>query len=303
MPAPGRFAIACWGPSGDFSCACLGACPRSVPGRIARGMSTPAFRGVGAPAACSKRDRNRASPGRGSVLEIDDVRVERPGFVLHLARQRLDAGSLLTIVGPSGGGKSTLLRALLGLEPRASVRGLRWKGRDLHGLPPHRRPFAWMPQDLGLWPHLDALEHLAFARSRGARLRAVDEDHELLRQLGIGHRAHARPSSLSAGERQRLAFARVMAQQPQWAVLDEPFSHLDPVLAEELGHAFFAIARERGMGLVLVSHHIGRHQRSSLQADPFWVIENGGVTQCGGWQDIARAPATPWIERFVDLHH
>jgi ABC-type Fe3+/spermidine/putrescine transport system ATPase subunit len=237
------------------------------------------------------------------VLEIDELRVRRPGFVLELARQRLASGSRLTIIGPSGGGKSTLLRALLGLDAAAQVQGLRWQGADLVEQPVHLRPFGWLPQDLGLWPHLKAIEHVAFARTRGRQVRAAVEDEALLAQLGIGHRAQALPAQMSGGERQRLAFARVIAQQPAWAVLDEPFSNLDPVIADELGNAFFALARERGMGLIQVTHQVGRHQRTGSKEEPFWVIEAGRLTQSGRWDELQHQPATPWITRFVALQH
>ncbi|MBL8350370.1 MAG: ATP-binding cassette domain-containing protein [Burkholderiaceae bacterium] len=237
------------------------------------------------------------------MLEIDELCVRRPGFALHLADRRLAAGTRLTIIGPSGGGKSTLLRGLLGLEPSVRLRGLRWLGADLAALPVHRRPFGWLPQELGLWPQLKAIEHVAFARTRGRQLRAAAEDETLLHELGIGHRARALPAQMSGGERQRLAFARVIAQRPAWAVLDEPFSNLDPVIADELGDAFFALARERGMGLIQVTHQVGRHQRTARDDEPFWVIEAGRLTQAGRWDELQRQPATPWIERFVALQH
>jgi ABC-type glutathione transport system ATPase component len=150
---------------------------------------------------------------------------------------------------------------------------------------------------------MDALQHVAFARTRGRQARATAEDQALLAQLGIAHRARARPAQLSGGEQQRLAFARVIAQRPAWAVLDEPYSHLDLVVADELGRAFAVQARERGMGLIQVSHHVRLHERIAAQNDPYWVIENGRLAQCGTWADLASQPATPWIERFVALRH
>lgn len=237
------------------------------------------------------------------MLELEALRVQRTGFVLQLGGQRLAAGARLTIVGPSGGGKSSLLRAMLGLDPAAQVLGLRWQGVDLAPLPLHRRPFAWLPQELGLWPHLSAAAHVVFARTRGRQVVPQADDLALLAQVGIGHRAMALPAQLSGGERQRLAFARVIAQQPAWAVLDEPFANLDPVLTETLDQRFLALAKDRGMGLIQVSHQVGRHQRSSRSDEPFWVIEAGRLSQSGTWHDLQQHPATPWISRFVALQH
>jgi polar amino acid transport system ATP-binding protein len=132
-------------------------------------------------------------------------------------------------------------------------------------------------------------------RWRTWRLHADDE--ALLSEVGLAHRATALPAQLSGGERQRLAFARVMALQPAWAVLDEPFSHLDPVMATELAQSFQALAQRLGMGLIQVSHQV----RRQTDGDWFWAMENGALTQVGPWSELKTSPATPWIERFVDL--
>ena len=231
------------------------------------------------------------------MLEIDEIRVQRPGFCVRVGGVSLPAGRRLTIIGPSGCGKSTLLRAMVGLEPLAQVRGLRWQTQDISTAPPHRRPFGWLPQELGLWPHLSALGHLAFARSRGRSAQPNDDDEQLLAQVGLTPRAKALPAQLSGGERQRLAFARVMALQPAWAVLDEPFSHLDPVMAHDLAQSFQALAQRLGMGLIQVSHQVLRPDDDEW----FWALEDGALTQAGRWADFKQQPATPWIARFVAL--
>jgi ABC-type Fe3+/spermidine/putrescine transport system ATPase subunit len=231
------------------------------------------------------------------VLEIDEIRVQRAAFGVRVGSVALPAGRQLTLIGPSGCGKSTFLRALMGLEPGATVSGLRWQAKDISAEPPHRRPFGWLPQELGLWPHLSALRHLAFARSRGRSAQPGDEDEALLAEVGLLHRAKALPAELSGGERQRLAFARVMALRPAWAVLDEPFSHLDPVMASELAQSFQALAKRLGMGLIQVSHQVHR----PAATDWFWAMEDGRLTQAAPWAELTASPATPWIERFVAL--
>lgn len=231
------------------------------------------------------------------MLEIDEIRVQRPAFGVRVGGVSLPAGQKLTLIGPSGCGKSTLLRALVGLEPQAQVQGLRWQTQDISAAPPHRRPFGWLPQELGLWPHLSALQHLAFARSRGRNAQPTGEDELLLSEVGLTQRAKALPAQLSGGERQRLAFARVMALQPAWAVLDEPFSHLDPVMTSELVQTFQALAQRLSMGLIQVSHQVHR----PTDGDLFWAMENGALTQAGPWAEFKTSPATPWIARFVSL--
>jgi ABC-type Fe3+/spermidine/putrescine transport system ATPase subunit len=231
------------------------------------------------------------------VLEIDHIRVQRLDFGVQVSGLRLPAGRRVTIIGPSGCGKSTLLRALVGLEPLAQVRGLRWRAQDISTAPPYRRPFGWLPQELGLWPHLSASGHVAFARTRGRSAATSAADAQLLEQVGLGHRTKALPAQLSGGERQRLAFARVLALQPAWAVLDEPFSHLDPVMAGDLAQSFEALAQRQGMGLIQVSHQLQQPDDDSW----FWVLEAGALTQAGRWAELKQSPATPWIARFVAL--
>ncbi len=229
------------------------------------------------------------------MLEIDRLSVQRGRFQLAVKQLRLHRGQRLTVVGPSGGGKSTLLRAMVGLEEGARTDGLLWEGRDISASAPHQRPFGWLPQDLGLWPHLSAQAHVAFARTRGASVKAIEADLDVLARLGIERQAHALPGELSGGEQQRLAFARIIAMQPAWAVLDEPFSHLDPVLGHELASSFRKLASRLGMGLIQVLHHLLVPDDDEL----FWALENGQLTQAGTWAEFKHAPATPWIEKFV----
>ncbi len=231
------------------------------------------------------------------MLEIDEVSVTRAGFCLQVQGLRALPAGRVTVIGPSGGGKSTWMRAVAGLEPTAQVRGLRWNGQTLDGAAPHRRPFGWMAQDLGLWPHMRADQHVAFARSRGGKVAPSEGDMDVLKQVGLAHRAHARPGQLSGGERQRLAFARVLAGAQAWALLDEPFSQLDPVIAHDLGHAFVALAQARGLGVIQVSHHV----RQPAETETFWVIEEGRLSQAGRWSELKAAPKSPWITRFVEL--
>jgi ABC-type Fe3+/spermidine/putrescine transport system ATPase subunit len=233
------------------------------------------------------------------LLELDQVEVQRPGFSMQARGLRLAAAERVTLIGPSGGGKSTLLRALVGLEPQAKVCGLRWQSQDIARLPPHQRPFGWLPQELGLWPHMRASAHVAFARTRACSIEPNDADMQVLEQVGLMNRAQSLPGQLSGGERQRLAFARVMAMKPAWAVLDEPFSHLDPVMASELSASFKELATQLGMGLIQVTHQLYAPEDD----DWLWALEDGRLTQTSRWAHVKQSPATPWIARFVALQH
>src|SRR5207248_2599263 len=148
------------------------------------------------------------------------LRVDAGGVALQV-----QPGAPLALAGPSGAGKTTVLRVIAGLaRPRAGRVdcGETWldtaRGIDL---PPERRGCGFVFQHHALFPHLSAWRNVAYAADRGRAL-------ELLDRFGIAHRADARPHELSGGERQRVALARAMAARPRALLLDEPFGALDP---------------------------------------------------------------------------
>lgn len=182
-----------------------------------------------------------------------EVAVEVPlgSRVLRLALESRHPA--LAIVGPSGAGKSTLLRTVAGLEPRARgfvrVDGAVWQdaGAGIR-VPAWERRVGWVPQDALLFPHLSVRENLAYA---GAERGDVEAVAALLQVDGLLDR---RPRRLSGGERQRVALGRALLSRPRLLLLDEPFSALDRPLRSQLTSSVAALARERGLPLLLVSH-------------------------------------------------
>jgi molybdate transport system ATP-binding protein len=175
------------------------------------------------------------------ILEVEADVARRGGFRLQVSF-RTEAESL-AIVGPSGSGKSTLLDVVAGIEPgRVAL-----DGRDLTGLPLHRRNVGYVMQDAPLFPHLSVRENLAY----GPRARRVEPIAEA---LGIAHLLDRMPRNLSGGERRRAALARAIASEPALLLLDEPFAGLDEAARRE---AMSLVARLRarvGIPMVLVSH-------------------------------------------------
>ena len=143
----------------------------------------------------------------------------------------IDEGERMVVLGPSGSGKTTLLRLIAGLEtPDAGT--ITIGGRDMAGVPPHRRDVSMVFQNPALYPHLSVFENLAF----GLRARAVARDerrrrvHDVAEMLGVDRLLDRRPAGLSGGERQRMALGRAVVRQPRVLLLDEPFSNLDEPL-------------------------------------------------------------------------
>lgn len=225
--------------------------------------------------------------------------VDRGSFRLDVPL-RAAPGDVIALLGPNGAGKSTALRALAGLTP-LSEGHLRLDGRELHDAPPEDRPVGVVFQDYLLFPHLTALDNVAFGpRCRGvgkAEARAVAAGW--LDRMGLADHAGAKPRRLSGGQAQRVALARALATRPRLLLLDEPLAALDArtrleVRAELRRHlaAFEAVA-------VLVTHD---PLDAMVLADRLVVVEEGQTVQEGTPTDIARRPRTEYIAQLVGLN-
>jgi molybdate transport system ATP-binding protein len=228
-------------------------------------------------------------------LEID-VAVDRPAFRVAAAFGAA-AGSPVALVGPNGAGKSTVLAAVAGLEPLAAGR-VRLGGRDLTGLPTERRRLGVVFQDFLLFPHLDVRDNVAFpirvagASRAAARRRAAP----WLERFGLAGLAGRHPFELSGGQRQRVALARALAAEPEALLLDEPMASLDVEGRDEIRAELAAHVRGFGGPTVVVTHD--REDAAAL-ADRVVVLEGGRVVQDGALDELATAPATPWVARFA----
>jgi molybdate transport system ATP-binding protein len=226
--------------------------------------------------------------------------VERGGFRLDV-ELRAAPGEVVALLGPNGAGKTTALRALAGLAPLSEGGRLHLDGTCLDGTPPESRPVGVVFQDYLLFPHLSALDNVAFGpRCQGLPKAAARERAAgWLERMGLTEHADARPRRLSGGQAQRVALARALATGPRLLLLDEPLAALDArtrldVRAQLRRHLadFEAVA-------VLVTHD---PLDAMVLADRLVVVEHGRVVQEGTPSDIARHPRTDYIARLVGLN-
>ncbi|WP_413760304.1 ABC transporter ATP-binding protein [Streptomyces sp. MMBL 11-3] len=225
--------------------------------------------------------------------------VERGTFRLDVAL-RVAPGEVVALLGPNGAGKTTALRALAGLTPLTGGR-LRLDGTALEHTPPESRPVGVVFQDYLLFPHLSALDNVAFGpRCRGASKAAARATAaEWLDRLGLAAHAGSRPRRLSGGQAQRVAVARALATRPRLLLLDEPLAALDARTRLEVRAQLRRHLAEFEAVAVLVTHD---PLDAMVLADRLVVVEDGRVVQEGVPSDIARHPRTDYIAQLVGLN-
>lgn len=250
-------------------------------------------------------DAGPAATPDADGLDARIVVVRPGGFRLDVAL-RVRPGEVLALLGPNGAGKSTALRSLAGLTPLDDGR-LALDGTELEHpatgvrLPPERRPVGVVFQDYLLFPHLSALENVAFGlRARGRRrAEARAEAAEWLERVGLADQAAARPGRLSGGQAQRVALARALAPRPRLLLLDEPMAALDARTRLEMRSALRRHLAAFEAVAVLVTHD---PLDAMVLADRLVVLEHGAVVQKGTPAEVSRRPRSDYVARLVGLN-
>jgi sulfate transport system ATP-binding protein len=207
------------------------------------------------------------------------------------------SGSLTALLGPSGGGKSTLLRVIAGLETPDSGT-VRISGVDATRLTPQRRNVGFVFQHYAAFKHLSVYRNVAFGleirrRPKGEIRRRVQELLELVHLEQFGHRY---PAQLSGGQRQRMALARALAVEPEVLLLDEPFGALDAQVRKELRVWLRRLHDDVHVTTVFVTHD----QEEAIEvADDLVVLADGTVKQAGSPQDLYDHPADDFVMSFL----
>lgn len=194
-----------------------------------------------------------------SALRLDGFTVHGPdGAEIVRADLTIEPGTIVSLMGPSGRGKSLLVNALAGFTPPGfSVSGRVLCGDDdLTQMPPERRRLGLLFQDPLLFPHLDVAGNIAFAVPPGPRAKRRQTVMALLAAARMEDFARRDPATLSGGEKARVALLRVLAMQPRALLLDEPFSKLDPELRQALRQSLFALVRAKHLPVLLVTHDL-----------------------------------------------
>lgn len=223
------------------------------------------------------------------------------GEVVSDATLEVAAGEAVALLGPSGSGKTSLLFAVAGfvdpMNGEILIRGRSVAGRG-RSVPPEQRRVGVVFQNYALWPHLDALQTVAYpllrrGLSRGA---AQAEARALLARLGIAQLADRHPAQLSGGEQQRVGLARALARAPDVYLLDEPTAHLDTALKGALQEELAGSGQGPGAATLYATHDVGE---ALAVADRVALLRGGRITQVGTPTQVYEQPVDPWSAQLT----
>ncbi|CAN5586513.1 ABC transporter ATP-binding protein [soil metagenome] len=214
---------------------------------------------------------------------------------------RIAAGSYCCLLGPSGCGKSTTLRMVAGHESVTSGDVLLFD-RNITDLPAAERGTAMMFQSFALFPHLSALDNVAFSM----KMKGIDvktrhaKAKDLLDRVSLGHLAQRKPGELSGGQQQRVALARALITEPKVLLLDEPLSALDPFLRIQMRAELRRLQKDLGLTFIHVTHS---QEEAMALADTMVVMNAGRIEQVGSPHEIYNRPVNEFVARFMGGHN
>jgi len=239
-----------------------------------------------------------------ALLEVESISAGYPGedgfqVVVDALSLTLQVGEIGCLLGASGCGKTTVLRAVAGFEPlragRIVIDGAIVAGTEIQ-MPPERRRVGMMFQDYALFPHLSIAANVAFGLIHRPRAERIERTAAMLALVGLSERGLDYPHELSGGQQQRVALARALAPKPALLLLDEPFSNLDIHTREHLAGELRALLKASGTTALLVTHD---QAEAFAMADTIGVMDRGRILQWGDAPALYRQPVDRHVAAFV----
>lgn len=191
-----------------------------------------------------------------SSLQIKNCQLYRQNELLLSLNEQVNGGEILTIMGPSGSGKSSLLNWLTGTLPSSfKANGEVWlNGQNIDNTPPHLRHIGVLYQDALLFSHLTVAGNIAFAMPKGNKKQRLEKIEHALEQVSLKDMGNRHPDNLSGGQQARVALLRMLLSEPKAILLDEPFSKLDTQLRVDTRELVFSQIRDHKLPAIMVTH-------------------------------------------------
>ncbi len=229
------------------------------------------------------------------------IRLEQVTFRYEDMRMVFDAvfprGSFTAIIGPSGGGKSTLLNLIAGFEAPDSGRVL-IAGQDISGLPPDQRPVSFIFQDNNVFAHLDIWQNVAIGVAPSLKLDTAQRSRvdAALQEVGLAALVRRKPGEISGGERQRVAIARALVRHKPVLLLDEPFAALGPALRRDMLDLVKAMQQSRGLTVLMVSH---QPEDAEYAATHTGFLEAGRIVALKPTAELLASTELPGLDAYL----
>ena len=230
------------------------------------------------------------------MLELSHIQKSFDGVsVLKDISIQVEDGEIVSILGRSGCGKTTLLNIILGIV-EADAGTIVYNGEDLTRTVMEKRGFNIVFQDYALFPNLNVYQNITYGLKNKPGISSKEEVEELIHLLGLEDHLNKRVDQLSGGQKQRVALARTMVMKPRILLLDEPLSALDGVIKESIKDRIKPIAREYPLTTIIVTHD---PEEALTLSDRVLIIDQGTIAQYGRPAEIIQKPENDFVRKFI----
>jgi len=230
------------------------------------------------------------------MLELKNIKKSYDGVtVLKNIDLTISDGEIVSILGTSGCGKTTLLNLILGLTDADSGKII-FDGQDITNVPMEKRGFNIVFQDYALFPNLNVMQNITYGLKNTPNISTQEEVNELIELLGLKPHLDKKIDQLSGGQKQRVALARTMVMKPKILLLDEPLSALDGVIKESIKEKIKQIARDYHLTTIIVTHD---PEEALTLSDKVLIVNDGSISQYGAPEEIITTPQNAFIKEFI----
>lgn len=207
----------------------------------------------------------------------------------------IEKGEIISILGPSGGGKTTLLNLILGITDIDEGQ-LIYDGADITKVPMEQRDFNIVFQDYALFPNLNAYQNIVYGLKNRPKVSTKEEVDDLINLLDLRPHLDKSVDQLSGGQKQRVALARTLVMKPRVLLLDEPLSALDGVIKESIKNRIKTIAKEFDLTTIIVTHD---PEEALTLSDRVLILNDGKISQYAKPQEIVNKPSNHFVQEFI----